>query len=308
MNNVPASFYEVRETKFIVSKRTKKLWAVILDLLMEFDRVCKKNGIKYQLTGGSLLGAVRHDGIIPWDDDIDIRMSRVEYNKLDSIAQREFVHPYFWQTNETDPGSCRGHAQLRNSNTTGILRSEMVGGRPAFSFNQGVFIDVFPFDNVPDDEEECNAYVAEVRQLKNQISRRRWEEYAIRRSPSRSFCFRCVISRIKNVFKCAINRLLKRDSKELCKRLDKAVQRYSNVKTKKVAPTSFIPGFKETIDARLVVETITHKFEFLDMPISKYYEENLTILYGNWNEYVVGASAHGGIFIDLEKPYTAYLK
>jgi lipopolysaccharide cholinephosphotransferase len=133
---------------YTVSHEMKELWAVELDLLAEFDRVCKKNSITYTADGGTLLGAVRHHGFIPWDDDIDIAMLRSDYEKLNGIAKEEFKDPYFWQTEETDPGSMRGHAQLRNSNTTGMLKSELDRN---IMYNQGVFIDVFPFDNVPDD-------------------------------------------------------------------------------------------------------------------------------------------------------------
>lgn len=135
---------------YTVCRQMKQVWAVMIDLLVEFDRVCKKNHIIYYASGGTILGAVRHKGFIPWDDDIDIMMMRSEYNKLYNIAGREFKHPYFFQTEWTDRGSLRGHAQLRHSMTTGILTSEY---KQHFSFNQGIFIDVFPLDAIPDDQD-----------------------------------------------------------------------------------------------------------------------------------------------------------
>ena len=144
--SLPSGFLEEEvRCDYTVSKEMKKVWAVELDLLSEFQRVCKLHDLKYSVCGGTLLGAIRHKGFIPWDDDIDVMMMRDEYEKLCKLAD-EFKHPYFFQTEETDPGSLRGHAQLRNSETTGILKRELKFKRP---FNQGVFIDIFPLDNCP---------------------------------------------------------------------------------------------------------------------------------------------------------------
>lgn len=110
-----------------VTTEMKKVWAVQLDLLYEFQRVANKHGIKYIANGGTMLGAVRHKGFIPWDDDTDIMMMRDEYERFCQIAPKEFKHPYFFQTEHTEPGSLRCHAQLRNSETTAIIKSEQNG-------------------------------------------------------------------------------------------------------------------------------------------------------------------------------------
>ena len=127
---------------YTVTRKMKKVWAVELDLLNELLRVCNKYNIKIFASGGTMLGAVRHKGFIPWDDDIDMGMLRKDYDKLCKIANKEFQYPYFFQTNYTDPGTLRGHAQLRNSNTTSFLQNE----GSEYSFNQGIFIDIFPMD------------------------------------------------------------------------------------------------------------------------------------------------------------------
>ena len=144
---LPNGFLDEEERcGYVVSSQMKEVWAIELDLLAEFQRVCKQYDLKYYADAGTLLGAVRHKGFIPWDDDIDIIMTRDEYNKLCRIAMKEFKHPFFFQTNKTDPGSSKGHAQLRNSITTAIL-----GGKEyVTSHNQGVFIDIFPVDVLPD--------------------------------------------------------------------------------------------------------------------------------------------------------------
>lgn len=82
---------------YIVSPLMKKVWSVELDLLSELDRVCKKYDIKYYAAFGTLLGAVRNKGFIPWDDDIDVCMLRDDYARLKEVAKDEFSGKYYYQ-------------------------------------------------------------------------------------------------------------------------------------------------------------------------------------------------------------------
>ena len=134
---------------YYIAPAMKKGWAVQMDLLMELDRVCRKYKIRYFVAEGTILGAVRHKGFIPWDDDIDCCMTHSEYKKLCKIGPKAFRHPYFFQTEYTDPGSLRGHAQLRHSLTTGMLKDEIPF---KYKFSQGIFIDIFVLDHVTDNK------------------------------------------------------------------------------------------------------------------------------------------------------------
>ena len=135
---------------YTVTKQKKELWAIELDLLVQVQKICKKHDIQYFAYAGTMLGAVRHNGFIPWDDDIDIMMTRANYKKFCDIAEKELEYPYFLQTEKTDPTSIMGLAKIRNSKTTGILKSHE---NRNFKFNQGIFLDIFPLDNIPDEEE-----------------------------------------------------------------------------------------------------------------------------------------------------------
>ena len=75
----------------------RKLQLIELELLIEFDRICRKNNIRYTLTGGTLLGAVRHGGFIPWDDDADVSMLRREYEKFKKVCEIELDDKYYFQ-------------------------------------------------------------------------------------------------------------------------------------------------------------------------------------------------------------------
>lgn len=83
-----------------------------LELLLLVDDVCSKHGITYFLEGGTLLGAIRHKGFIPWDDDVDIVMPRADYERFVQIAQGELPARFFVQTNETDPEFPFGFAKI----------------------------------------------------------------------------------------------------------------------------------------------------------------------------------------------------
>ena len=85
---------------FRITTERKKLFAVMLDLLYTFDNVCKKHDLKYFFVYGSLIGAVRHNGFIPWDDDLDVAMPREDYEKFIKLSD-EFNEPYFLQIPQT---------------------------------------------------------------------------------------------------------------------------------------------------------------------------------------------------------------
>jgi len=101
----------------------KKLKDMEVSMLRECISVCEKLGIKYYLIGGTLLGAVRHGGFIPWDDDIDIAMTRADYEVFVSKAQEFLPNNLFLQTNKTDPEALMNFAKIRNSDTAFIETS-----------------------------------------------------------------------------------------------------------------------------------------------------------------------------------------
>ncbi len=132
---------EIRD-EFQVTTDRKQIWACLLDLLAKVDAVCKKYSITYYAIGGTLLGAVRHRGFIPWDDDLDIAMMRKDYNRFLEVAPKEIRGKYFFQTTLTDQDYYKEWARIRNSETTGIHdHNEM------HKCNNGIYLDIFPLEN-----------------------------------------------------------------------------------------------------------------------------------------------------------------
>ena len=289
---------EIRDG-YQVTAKMKKVWAVELDLLSEFQRVAKKYDIKYIANGGTMLGAVRHGGFIPWDDDIDLMMMRDEYDKLCEIAPKEFHHPYFFQTEYTDPGVLRCHAQLRNSETTAILNDEKNGH---FHFNQGIFIDIFPLDAVPDDNHLFESTSVVAMRYFNHMDRLASISVHYKKDNfSWKHFIKAFLHAIGNPFFSYLTRYYFKKYEKICKR-------FNGIRTQKISLYCWGYKYKKLHRSRKDhEETIMMPYEFLEVPVCKNYDHALTEIFGDWHKFVIGSSIHGNVFFDTEKPYTKYI-
>ena len=125
----------------------RKVQLAQLEIGKEIKRVCDENGIKYFLDSGTLLGAIRHKGFIPWDDDMDMGMLREDYERFIEIAPKELKPEYFLQTWKTDKSYPYAFAKIRKKGTVFI---EAVSQKT--NAHNEIFVDVFPYDIYPDDE------------------------------------------------------------------------------------------------------------------------------------------------------------
>lgn len=131
------------QEKFEISKKT--LWKIELEIMQLIDKICVENKIHYFLIGGALIGAVRHNGFIPWDDDIDIAMLRPDYEKFLQVAGNYMDDTYFLQTVYTEPCYFSDLVRVRQSLSTGILAQD-IGKR----CNNGIFVEIYVYDKVPE--------------------------------------------------------------------------------------------------------------------------------------------------------------
>lgn len=120
---------------------------MLLDTMELVHQICSKHNLKYYLIGGALIGAIRHKGFIPWDDDIDIAMMRSDYDQFLELCQEELGESYFLQTYGTDRDYYLPIARLC---MPGTYIYEYYSEH--LKFNKGLYFDIFPLDNVPDDE------------------------------------------------------------------------------------------------------------------------------------------------------------
>lgn len=121
----------------------RKLQLKELEILKEIDRICKKHHIEYVLAYGTALGAVRHQGFIPWDDDIDIMMKAADLARFKEVCKTELNEHYFFQDFETDPYLHCTWAKIRENGTTSMIR-EMSD----YPVHWGICIDIFPMIHV----------------------------------------------------------------------------------------------------------------------------------------------------------------
>ena len=115
-----------------------------LNILSTVDDFCRKNNIKYSLAYGTLLGAVRHKGFIPWDDDIDIWMTRKNYNKFIKTWEQNPVQGYILQNTDLEEDFSQNFTKIRKDNTAFIQTEE----EKTTNYHKGIFIDIFPLDRV----------------------------------------------------------------------------------------------------------------------------------------------------------------
>lgn len=138
----------------------RKLQLIELSILKDVAALCDKYQLRYYLIGGTLLGAVRHEGFIPWDDDIDIVMFRKDYDSLFGLVEKEYPNKYFVQRFETDKNYTRYIAKIRLIGTKHI---EFENSK--IDMNQGIYIDIFPIDYVINDKKELEKRGKKLRRL-----------------------------------------------------------------------------------------------------------------------------------------------
>lgn len=123
----------------------KRLQETQIEILEEIVRICEKHNLRYFLIYGTLIGAIRHKGFIPWDDDLDIGMPRDDYEKFMKVAREELKAEYFLQNTDTEPQYWLPFGKVRKNNT--IFEEPSLSEMPK-EIHKGIFVDIFPFDYV----------------------------------------------------------------------------------------------------------------------------------------------------------------
>ena len=125
----------------------RPVWDALLETYEVFAAICEKHGLRFCADCGTALGAVRHQGFIPWDDDLDVEMPRPDYERLKEIAQKELPSGYAW----LDRFNCTTYEQgFGKIIVTDAHKVDVVASKSGLPLGQGIFIDIFPLDGYPD--------------------------------------------------------------------------------------------------------------------------------------------------------------
>lgn len=138
--------------KTYTDKELEQLHAVLYEILAEIHRICTKYDISYFLIGGSAIGLYYDKGVLPWDDDLDIGMTRENYNKFLKVAEKELTEEYFLSYMDTDPHTPFFYAKVKKNGTLFVEERYK-----SINMHQGIFVDIFPYDRVPN-----NLFLREV--------------------------------------------------------------------------------------------------------------------------------------------------
>ena len=238
--------------------KIKEVQNIELEILLEFDRICKEAGLTYQLFSGTLLGAIRHQGFIPWDDDIDVAMMRKDYEIIWKIAKENLGQEYFLQTTETDQNYVNPFAKIRKNGT--VVKERLVEN---VDMHHGIYMDIFPMDFVKPKKRMGYLQLSLLTYFRDLKKHRaqgiRDKESFIQRRLSDPMVNRGI--------KAALNLFAKRGTEHISDLVfNNTKELYDDYALK-----------KETFE-----DIISGEFEGYSFPIPKNYDEELTIYYGDY--------------------------
>lgn len=269
-----------------MNNELKKLQLTELEILKVIDDFCNKHNIEYSLYAGTMLGAVRHHGFIPWDDDLDICMSRENYDRF--IAEWNCSAPkgYILQNKDNTPAFSQSFSKIRKENTTFFQELDTPG-----QYHMGIFVDVFPIDRMPNGVIKKQLFY--FRCMKYQLLTREF-------IPPKGNLFIRIVSKMILWITPKKSRQRKRNNL-----LDKITQ-YNNESCNNMVAIETVSTFRTPLPMDLLDTFISIDFEDGIFKCSKKYEEYLRIKYSDYMQLPPVDErtwTHHPIIIDFEHNY-----
>lgn len=245
----------------------KEMQQIELNLFKEFVKVCEKHNLRYYMDGGTLLGSCWFKGFIPWDDDIDLKMPRPDYEKFLNLGKEL---PEYISIDTPDEKKCEYVFSKIIDNRT-ILIEENKGVEK----HTGVYVDLFPMDGYPNDEKECQEHLKTMGKL-NTLFHESLNEFQNMRSSKR------IQSRLKGNHYYNQQKKGKPVSWEICQKLTAEAKKYPFDECAFVGMTVEGNPVKERFDRKWLDETVQLPFEDAYFTAPSGYDPHLTIFYGDY--------------------------
>lgn len=284
---------EERVADYHISHKMKLIWKTELAMLEEVDKICKKHNLTYFLLHGSLLGAVRHKGFIPWDDDLDIGMLRADYDRFLEAAEKELPKPLSLCTPQSEQDVFwGGFVRIRNGETTGMEARDL-----GHQGNLGIWIDILPLDVCTADERKF-----EVKQRKLVHCQRLLYAKVYGKNEQ----IQLGLNFVQRQGYGLLSKFYSHD--RLCRLLDRRMRMYTEEASEDVAVFSGYGKFRR-LYGKDFADTVLLEFEGRKVPAPVGYENYLFMtLGGDYMKYPPEEERrpkHRGVF-DPEKPYKVY--
>lgn len=282
------NFFETEiRNNFKISSMMKRAWAAEMEVLEVIIDICKKNNIKYFADWGTMLGAVRHKGFIPWDDDIDICLLRGDYNKLIDVLKTDLPYGFvlagmYSDSERLQEAAFAPHARVIADETLWDFNDYMIRFH-GFPY-QRIGIDIFPIDKICDDLEADKRQKKLVKQGVTILQN--WE-YMIGKN---------ILERELMSFESEVGIKFERDEKiknKMWREIDNISMWYEDEEYNHVADMIFyIDNENNKCEQEWFSEAIPMKFENMEIMVPVGYDKILRAYYGNYNKFVKFTSDH----------------
>lgn len=269
-------------------EKNKRTQDILREMLLTFQTMCVENNLRYFIIGGTALGAMRHQGFIPWDDDIDVGMPRKDYERFKEIFGEKRIGKYYFETEESkDKNYCFCFSKMYDTSTTLIERMSSY-------LKRGVYIDIFPLDGAGNSCLEAKKVFRKVHTY-----REIYGVTTIKIDSDRPWYKNIVVISAKFIVKVLFN------PQKLKYKICQLSHKYDYDECEYVANFLGAWGYKEIMPKKLFGTPVAYEFEGGIVYGPEYAEEYLKMLYGNWRKLPPKEKqiSHHKYYLDLDTAY-----
>ena len=264
-------------------EETREYQLAQLELVKMVDELCSKLKLTYYIIGGTLLGAVRHGGFIPWDPDIDIAMPREDYEKMREYWLNNPSERYFYQHYSTEKNHISPHALIKIKNSHVVFGKANTRVKPSYD---GIYLDIFPLDNPPEDKKLQEKQMKRIKSIRSLIY------YKSGHICSRNNTIVKIIKHLISIFLSPIS------FRYLNKKMDRIMQEYNNPSSEYlVSMASHYSYWKQLMPKSMYGSPIRIDFEGIALSAPAKTDEYLTRLFGDYME--LPPESHRTAMLDL---------